>query len=72
MKRMVSVSASGFSITWPSSFYVNKYNEYGLSCKIKGKKLGLLKDKYLLELEGSEEDIKLFLGFLKFEGFKIH
>ena len=71
MKRLVSVSAFDFSIKWPSYTYFNYSYKYNISCTILSRKLGLLKDSYLLELNGKEEDIQMFLDYLKYEGFKI-
>ena len=71
MKRLVSVSAFEFSTKWPSRSYINKHYRFNVNCTVVSKDIGLLKDKYLLELEGTEENIQMFLDYLKHEGFKI-
>lgn len=71
MKRLVSVSAFEFSITWPSYTYLYKDYRYDVKCTVLRRNLGLLKDSYLLELKGKEENIQMFLDYLKYEGFKI-
>ncbi len=70
MKRLVSVSVAFYSII-PISSYINKYHEFSIRCTIVKKDIGILKDKYLLKLEGTEDDIQMFIDYLKYEGFKI-
>lgn len=71
MKYLASVSASEFSTTWPSRNYIDDYKKYNLKCKVVESNIGLFKDKYLLELDGSTENIQMFLAYLRHEGFKI-
>ena len=71
MKRLVGVSAFEFSTKWPSYTYINKDYMYNVKCTVLRRNLGLLKDSYLLELNGKEEDIQMFLDYLKYEGFRI-
>lgn len=71
MKRLVSVSAFELFITWPSFSYILNSHNYNINCRIIDENLGLLVDKYLLELEGEAEDIQMFLDYLKYSGFKI-
>lgn len=71
MKRLVRVSAFEFSTTYPSCNYVSGTNKFGVKCTIMSKNRGLLWDKYTLKLDGSNENIQMFLDYLKCEGFKI-
>lgn len=71
MKRLISVSAFEFSTKWPSSTYISNHSDYYIRCNVVSKDMGVFKDKYLLELEGSVENIQNFLEYLKYEGFKI-
>lgn len=71
MKRLVSVSAFEFSTKWPSRNYINKYSRFNINCTIVSRDIGLIKDKYLLKLEGTDENIQMFLDYLEHEGFKI-
>lgn len=71
MKRLVSVSASEFSTKWPSGDYISKHKKFNVKCTVVSEDIGLLKDKYLLELKGKEENIQMFLNYLKHKGFKI-
>lgn len=71
MKRLVSVSASDFSTKWPSKRYINKHCMFNVNCKIVSAYIGIFKDTYHLILEGTEENIQMFLDYLKREGFKI-
>ena len=71
MKRLVSVSVFEFSTQWPSLAYITKDYMFNIKCTIVSSDMRILQDKYLLKLEGSEEDIQKFLDYLKYEGFKI-
>ncbi len=71
MIRLVSVSAFEFSTKLPSRSYINKHYSFNINCTIVDKNIGFLNDKYLLKLEGTEENIQMFLDFLKHKGFKI-
>ena len=71
MKRLVSVSAFEFSTKWPSLNYINRHYMFNINCIVVSSDRGNLFDKYLLKLEGTEEDIQMFLDYLKHEGFKI-
>lgn len=71
MKRIVSVSAWEFSTKCPSYNYVSKADNFGVKSTIMSKNLGLIFDRYALQLEGSEENVQMFLDYLKCEGFKI-
>lgn len=71
MKRLVNVSAFEISTKWPSRSYINKYYKFNVNCTIVSSNIGLLKDKYLLKLKGTEENIQMFLDYLKHEGFRI-
>ena len=71
MKRLVNVSVLEFSTMWPSSTYIHNYRRYKIKLKIVSENIGIFKDKYLLALDGSMENIQNFLKYLKFEGFKI-
>ena len=72
MKRLISVSAFEFSTKWPSRTYIDEYYRFHLKCTIISSKIGFFKDKYLLNLEGTEENIQMFIDYLKFEGFKFN
>lgn len=69
MKRLVRVSAFEFSTTYPSYNYVSKANNFGVESTIMSENRGFLWDKYTLKLEGSDENIQMFLDYLKCEGF---
>lgn len=71
MRRIVKVSLFEFTSKWPSRTYINKYHDYGIKCSILSSDLGILWDKYVLRLEGSVENMELYLNYLKCEGFKI-
>lgn len=71
MKRLVSVSASYFSTKNPSICHIYNYDEYNIDCSIESQDLENFKDKYLLLLDGSAENIQMFLEYLKYNGFKI-
>ena len=71
MKHLASISASEFSTTWPSRNYIDDHKKYNIKCKVVDSNIGLFKDKYLIELDGSSENIQRFLTYLKHEGFKI-
>lgn len=71
MKRLISVSVCDFFTTWPSSTYISNYRDYHIKCNVVSSDIGVFKDKYLLELEGTVENIQNFLEYLKYEGFKI-
>lgn len=71
MKRLISVSAFEFSTKWPSGSYINEDYRFNVNCTVISKNIGIIKDKYLLKLEGTEENIQMFLDYLKHEGFKI-
>ena len=72
MERIVKVSVFEFSTTWASSFYINKYHDYGIECHVISRNLGILFDRYILRLKGKPENIQLYLDYLKAEKFKIH
>lgn len=69
MKRLVNVSA--LDSKWPRHLIRKKSDEYDVDCSIESEHFGVFRNKYLLKLEGSEENIQLFLAFLKYSGFKI-
>lgn len=71
MKRLVKVSVGEFATKWPSIHYINKAYFYNVDCIIVSRDLGIFKDKYILELSGTEENIQMFLQRLKLERFKI-
>lgn len=71
MKRLISVSVYDFSIPFASRYYITKYYNFNLECTIMSRDLGLIRDRYLLQLVGSEENIQMFIDYLKHEGFKI-
>lgn len=71
MKRLVNISVSTFSTKWPSSDYIDEYDRFNIDCTEVSENIGVFKDKYLLKLEGTKENIQMFLDYLKFEGFKI-
>ena len=71
MKRVVRVSAFEFSTACPSYNYISGTNNFGVKCTVMSENRGLLWDKYTLKLEGSDENIQMFLDYLKCEGFKI-
>lgn len=71
MKRLISVSSFEFSTKWPSRSYINKYYRFNVNCTVLSSEIGLFNNKYLLKLEGTEENIQMFLDYLKHEGFKI-
>lgn len=71
MRRLVSVSAFEFSTKWPSGNYIYNYDRFNIKCTVESKNIGLLRDKYILKLEGTEENIQMFLDYLKYEGFRI-
>lgn len=71
MKRLISVSAHEFTTKWPSSYYIKKHYSFNVNCNVVSRDIGILKDKYLLKLEGTEENIQMFLDYLKHEGFKM-
>ena len=72
MERIIKVSAFEFAIAQSSSYYVHKYDEYGLKGNVVDSNRGILWDKYVLRLKGSDENIQLFLDYLKSVGFKIY
>jgi len=71
MKRYVSVSAFEFSTKWPSDYYIHNDYRLDVKCTIESCDKGLLFNKYFLKLEGTEENIQVFIDYLKHEGFKI-
>ncbi len=72
MKKIVRVSVFEFALQWRSSHYINRYSDYDLKCNILSRDLGVFWDKYVLQLEGSPDNIQLFLDYLKCEKFKIN
>jgi hypothetical protein len=72
MERIIKVSAFEFAIAQSSLYYVHKYDEYGLKGQVVDSNRGILWDKYVLRLNGSAENIQLFLDYLKSVGFKIY
>lgn len=71
MKRVVGVSARELATKWPSSKYIYDYRKFNIECKVLGENRGFFKDKYTLQLEGTSENIQLFIDYLLCEGFKI-
>lgn len=72
MERIIKVSVFEFSITWASSYYINKYKEFNVDCEVISRNIGILFDSYVLRLTGRPENIQLFIDYLKVEKFKIH
>ena len=72
MKRIVKVSSWEFKLTYPSGRYIHNYDDYNIECDIVNRDLGILRDTYILKLEGKPENIQLYLDYLKCSGFKIH
>lgn len=72
MKRLVSVSASDIFIKYASGYYISRHYSFNVACNVISQEIGLFRDKYLLQLSGTEEDIQMFVAYLKHEGFKIH
>ena len=71
MERLVKVSVFEFATKYSSNYYIYKATEYDVKCTVVDRNMGLLKDKYLLKLKGTAENIQNFLDYLKYEGFKI-
>ena len=71
MKRLISVSASDLVIKYTSRYYISFAHKYDVNCTIVRQKPGFIIDKYLLQLEGSEENIQNFIEYLKYEGFRV-
>lgn len=71
MQCLVNVLTYDFSISCPSRCYIDYYKEYNITCRIVTCDLGIFRDKYLLELDGSQDNIEGFLDFLKQQRFKI-
>lgn len=71
MKRVIGVSAREFATKWPSRNYISDYHKFNIECKVLNENIGFFKDKYTLQLEGTAENIQLFIDYLRCEGFKI-
>ena len=71
MKRLVNVSESEFSTKWPMGHYLGWQPEYNVHCYIEKRDIGVFHSKYLLEVEGTEENIQMYIEHLKYIGFKI-
>ena len=72
MKRLVKVSVSDLLKTYTSSSYIDEYSDYNIKCTVVSQNYGILKDTYILRLEGDAENIQMFLDYLKYEKFRIH
>ena len=55
----------------PSMHHLSKAKEFNVKCKILHRNTGIYVDKYALKLEGSNEDIRSFISYLKYVGFNI-
>ena len=64
MERIIKVSVFEFAIMWASSFYINKYDEFGLKCDVLSRNLGILFDSYVLRLKGKPENIQLYIDYI--------
>lgn len=71
MIRLVSVSVREIFSTYPSWYYLEKNGNYDVVCTKLDVKVGHFKDKFVLRLEGTSENIQLFLDYLSSNGFKI-
>ena len=71
MERLINVSVFKLFIQWPSEVYIIQARRFNVNCTVVSSKLGFLKDKYCLNLKGTEEEIEKFIDYLKFEDFKI-
>lgn len=72
MKRLIKVSVSDFVTTYPSRHYINRHSNYNIKCTVRNRNLGLLKDSYILELEGDSDNIQMFIDYLRYNKFKIY
>lgn len=71
MKQIVRVSTHILRILYSSKYYVDRAQKYNIKCTMLRYRLGFFRDRFLLKLEGSEENIQMFLNYLKNEGFTI-
>lgn len=70
MKRVVGVSVRTFATKWPSGTYIFDHHKFNIECEILAQNIGFFEDKYTLQLEGTAENIQLFIDYLRCEGFK--
>lgn len=71
MKRVVAVSKNSFLADKPSWYYLGKDENYDVVCTKLDRDLGYFKDKFILMIEGTAENVQLFLDYLRCSGFKI-
>ena len=72
MKRLIILSDTESETLWPSSYFILKYQQFNINCREISRNVGLFKDGYLLELEGSKDNIEKYISYLKDKGFKVH
>ena len=71
MKRIIKASINSFLANNPSWYYIEKDSQYDVECTVLNRDLGYFKDKFVLELKGTAENVQLFLDYLRCSGFKI-
>ena len=71
MQVYVKAVAKDSKLTWPSGNYISNYEKFNIKCIICDENLGLFKDKYKLNLQGSRENINSFISYLRMNNFKI-
>lgn len=71
MKRLVNVSENEFSAKWPMENYIGWQPQYDIHCYVIRREVGIFYTRYLLRVEGKEENIQMYIEHLKYVGFKI-
>ena len=71
-KRIVRVTAFRPSLKHFSGYYIGNYRDFNIELDFLQRSLGVIKDNYVLELEGKSENIQLYLDYLKSFKLKVH
>ena len=71
-KKIVRVTAFRPSLKHFSGYYIGNYRDFNIKLDFLQRSLGVIKDEYVLELEGKSENIRLYLDYLKSFRLKIH
>lgn len=72
MQIYVMVKVKESKLNWLSNYNIHAVSkEYKVDYEIEYCDLGLFRTKYMLKIEGDEENIRTFLSYLKMCGCKI-
>ena len=71
-RRIIKVTAFRPSLKHFSGYYIGTYKDYDIEVDILQRSLGVIKDTYILQVEGTCADIQLYFDYLTCNNLKIH